>query len=209
MDLEKRLKAAGLGRFQVMALLQAARYYILYNDIDKAKSFGLNRAIFYAWAKYHGPHTMVWKQAKIGEVLRKGNIDIKTKSKCSEGFIEVLGECVQLGSRGFYVIGDKEQTPEDYDYQVTKKLGRITDPEKVWKAALEYVKQFPRWVLEDPQRFYKLVYEPIRDRFLLEVVSGSQPKPPEHLINRFKSLEEMYRKSESKQKRCLTLPSNE
>ncbi len=200
MDLEKRLKAAGVGRFQVMALLQAARYYILHKDINKAKSYGLNRAIFYAWAKYHGPHTMAWKRAKIEELLRRGSIETKRKSKCPEGFIEVLGECVQVGPRGFYVIGDKEQTPIDYDYQVTRKLRKITDPEKVWKAALEYVKQFPQWVLEDPQKFYKLVYEPIRDKFFLEVVSGEKPKPPEHLINRLRSLDEMYKKVKSKQK---------
>jgi len=38
-----------IGRFQVMGLLQAARYYVLYGDLEKAKSFGINRAIFYAW----------------------------------------------------------------------------------------------------------------------------------------------------------------
>ncbi len=41
-------KPVKIGRFQVMALLQAARYYVLTGDINKAKSFGLNRAIFYA-----------------------------------------------------------------------------------------------------------------------------------------------------------------
>lgn len=29
-----------------MGLLQAARYYLLTGDLEKAKSFGLNRAIF-------------------------------------------------------------------------------------------------------------------------------------------------------------------
>jgi len=37
-----------LGRFQVMALLQAIRYYLLAGDLERAKSWGLNRAIFYA-----------------------------------------------------------------------------------------------------------------------------------------------------------------
>jgi len=37
-----------------MALLQAARYYLLTGDLEKAYSFGLNRAIFYAWAKRRG-----------------------------------------------------------------------------------------------------------------------------------------------------------
>jgi len=40
-----------VGRFQVMATLQAARAYALGYSLDEAKSFGLNRAIFYAAAK--------------------------------------------------------------------------------------------------------------------------------------------------------------
>lgn len=40
-----------VGRFQVMATLQAARAYVLGKPIETAKSFGLNRAIFYAAAK--------------------------------------------------------------------------------------------------------------------------------------------------------------
>jgi hypothetical protein len=40
-----------VGRFQVMALLQAARAKALGYTLDEAESFGLNRAIFYAAAK--------------------------------------------------------------------------------------------------------------------------------------------------------------
>lgn len=40
-----------IGRFQVMALLQAARAKVLGYSLDEAQSFGLNRAIFYAAAK--------------------------------------------------------------------------------------------------------------------------------------------------------------
>ena len=40
-----------VGRFQVMALLQAARAKVLGYPLDEAQSFGLNRAIFYAAAK--------------------------------------------------------------------------------------------------------------------------------------------------------------
>ena len=40
-----------VGRFQVMALLQAARATALGYPLDEAESFGLNRAIFYAAAK--------------------------------------------------------------------------------------------------------------------------------------------------------------
>ncbi len=40
-----------VGRFQVMALLQAARATALGYRPDEAESFGLNRANFYATAK--------------------------------------------------------------------------------------------------------------------------------------------------------------
>ncbi|HUO43055.1 MAG TPA: hypothetical protein VMU35_08765 [Methylomirabilota bacterium] len=40
-----------IGRFQVMAILQAARAKQLGLPINEAKSWGLNRAIFYAAAK--------------------------------------------------------------------------------------------------------------------------------------------------------------
>ena len=40
-----------VGRFQVMALLQATRAKVLGYPLDEAESFGLNRAIFYPAAK--------------------------------------------------------------------------------------------------------------------------------------------------------------
>ncbi|RLG84657.1 MAG: hypothetical protein DRO40_00490 [Thermoprotei archaeon] len=175
-DIERKLIVAGVGRFQVMALLQAARYYVFYKDIDRAKSFGLNRAIFYAWAKYHGPHTMRWKTLKLEEIIKKGRIK-PHREKCPENMEEVLGECVEVSSRGYYVIGGKEQSPKDYDEYVVKKISRIIDYERAWKAALEYVNQFPEQVLRDQQKFYKLVYEPIRDIFFKQIIMNKELKP--------------------------------
>lgn len=43
--------ATGVGRFQVMATLQAARAKTLGLPLASARSWGLNRAIFYAAAK--------------------------------------------------------------------------------------------------------------------------------------------------------------
>lgn len=40
-----------VSRFQVMAVLQAARASVLGLDLEEAKSWGLNRAMFYAAAK--------------------------------------------------------------------------------------------------------------------------------------------------------------
>ncbi|HDH07331.1 MAG TPA: hypothetical protein ENF87_03065, partial [Thermoproteales archaeon] len=163
MDKIKLLKAMGIGRFQVMALLQAARYYVIHRDLRRAKSFGLNRAIFYAWAKHYCPRSRLWMSLKIEEILNKPSSVEKKKTKCPEGYVEVLGECVQVDSLGHYVIGEKSQTPQDFDHQVLKRISKVTDPSKVWEAAVEYVSKFPKWVLEDSQKFYKLVYEPVRD----------------------------------------------
>jgi len=172
-DIERKLIIAGVGRFQVMALLQAARHYVFYKDINRAKSFGLNRAIFYAWAKYHGPHTMRWRMQRLEEIIKKGGIEPR-REKCPENMEEVLGECVEVSPRGYYVIGGKEQFPEDYDENIIKKISRITDYEKAWRAALDYVSQFPESVLKDQQKFYKIVYEPVRDIFFKQILMNKK-----------------------------------
>ncbi len=207
-DVERKLRALGIGRFQVMALLQAARYYVLSKDLNKAKSFGLNRAIFYAWAKYHGPHTYAWKRAKIEELIRRPTLD-ELRGKCPEGFVEVLGECIQVGPNGYYKIGGQEQTPRDFDVEILNKVKRIANPDKVWEIAIKYVSQFPDWVLRNPQRFYKLVYEPIRDRFFIDIARGVEPQPPKRIIERLRSIDRAYEEAKKKQKSLLDFTSKQ
>ena len=149
--------AGGVGRFQVMALLQAARYYALTGDLEKAKSFGLNRAIFYAWAKHYGRSY-------------RPRYPIPRRPKVETRQAEVLGERVPVSERGWFAMGGVEQRPEDYDRQVAARISSVAPYEEAWRAALEYVKSFPRSVLEDPQKFYERVYEPVRDEFLDRVV---------------------------------------
>lgn len=211
-DVEKKLRAAGIGRFQVMALLQAARHYILYGDKDKAKSFGLNRAVFYAWAKHYGPRRTPFRSIKIEDLeklYKKEAVRGRGKTRCPEGFVEVAGECVQVGPRGYYMIGEQEQEPVDFDRQVSSKLRIFFDPEKVWETAVEYVKQFPRKILEDPQKFYKIVYEPVRDTFFKQILLGEKPKPRKELINRLTALEEMVEKTKTKQKSLIEYTSSQ
>ena len=174
---EKRVKLAGIGRFQVMALLQAARHYVLHGDQGKAKSFGLNRAIFYAWAKYHGPKKRFFNVAKIEEAVRKLREAKKGETKCPEGFVEVLGECVEISKAGYFMIGGVEQKPTDFDREVMWRVAKLVNPKRAWEIAVEYVKQFPKEILENPQRFYKIVYEPIRDTFIIQILEGKRPKP--------------------------------
>jgi len=196
------LKTLGIGRFQVMALLQAARYYVLKGNLDKAKSFGLNRAIFYAWAKYYGPSKGAWIKIKVDDLVKRRLSEIE-KVKCSEGFTEVLGECVQVGRKGFFKIGDKEQDPKDFDEQVLRKVSKVIDPKKVWEAAVNYVRQYPEWVLKDPKRFYKLVYEPIRDEFFNYLLNGLEPTPPKDILEKVRASDRLLEEARRKQRSLI------
>ncbi len=181
---EDMLKFAGVGRFQVMALLQAARYYLLTGDMERAKSWGLNRAIFYAWAKHYGPRYRRLSLRELEEAAGRR----RPGSRCPEGMKEVLGECVETGPHGWFMIGGKEQSPRDFHRQVVEKVSKVVPWEKAWKAALEYLRRFPRRVLEDPQLFYRYVYEPVRDRFFIDLLEGRQPEPPRWVAERVERL---------------------
>ena len=162
------LRFAGIGRFQVMALLQAARYYLLKGDLERAKSWGLNRAIFYAWAKHYGPSRR--PTARLRAQARR----LSSGSEVGEEetrWVEVGGEKAMVSPRGWFVIGGVEQRPEDFDRQVARRFEEAgISFREAWEAALEYLRRFPRRVLEDPRLFYKEVYEPVRDRFVEKVL---------------------------------------
>lgn len=154
-------KGAKIGRFQVMALLQAARYFLLKGDINKAKSFGLNRAIFYAWAKHY-------------KVIRS-----KRHSGPSYGGkklkFEYLGnEPAPISSSGLFIIGDQEQRPEFFDKEVISKIEQVIPFSIAWEATLKYLRNFPKRVLLDQQEFFKKVYDPVKDDFIDKVVLGKR-----------------------------------
>ncbi len=161
------------GRFPVMALLQAARYYLMTGDLEKALSFGLNRAIFYAWLKYHyNPGRMRKPKGYSEEELKK---------------IEKLSPVGPLKDKapmkdGWFAIGGQVQRPEDFMRQVARRFEEAGIPfELAWEKALEYVSKFPEHVLKDPNLFFKYVYEPVRDDFLRVLKSRAKPSlPPIH-----------------------------
>ncbi|HDH07279.1 MAG TPA: hypothetical protein ENF87_02800 [Thermoproteales archaeon] len=159
-----------LGRFQVMALLQAARYYVLTGDLKRAKSFGLNRAIFYAWAKHYGRFRVPARR-----VSKKPGKEVEKVVEKDKMLIYVGNEGAFVSSRGYFIIGDKEQTPEDYDRQIVSRIDGIVPYEKAWKAAIEYVKSFSKDVLLDQQKFFEKVYKPVRDKFI-EVIERREKK---------------------------------
>jgi len=164
-----RMRSRKLGRFQVMALLQAARYYVLKGNLEKAKSFGLNRAIFYAWAKRTG-----------GRVRRRAARPKAAKPAAEAGVekVERLEEHVgdevaYLSKEGLFAIGNQVQRPEDYDNQIVGRINSVIPYDRAWEAAIRYVSTFPRDVLLNQRGFFEKVYKPVRDKFL-EVVEEDQ-----------------------------------
>ncbi len=162
-------KARKLGRFQVMGLLQAARYYVLKGNLEKAKSFGLNRAIFYAWAKRTGGR--VGRRAAKAKAARPLPVEeVKEIQRLEE---HVGDETAYLSKEGFFSIGDQVQRPEDYDRQIAGKISSVIPYDQAWNAALRYVSTFPREVLLDQRGFFEKVYKPVRDKFF-ELVEKDQ-----------------------------------
>ncbi len=141
-----------IGRFQVMGLLQAVRYYVLKGDLDLAKSFGLNRAIFYAWAKKRGVTTR-----RAGGAFRAG------QPAEGEEVEEKIGDEVAYRSqRGYFTIGGQVQRPIDFDRMIAARFG--SSFKKFWDAAVEYVRSFPEDVLKSQRDFYRKIYLPVRDQ---------------------------------------------
>lgn len=174
-EVKKPVAWRDIERFQVMGLLQAARYYLLKGDLEKAKSFGYNRAVFYAWAKHYGGKTRYYRQSVrttsrgVVEEIGRG-LEKKWRQKT------VLGEPVTVSPRGWYGMGGEEHLPRHYDENIAKKIEVVLPYEIAWKAALEYLKKFPREVLENQQNFFKLVYQPVRDSFIEDVVINRSPR---------------------------------
>jgi hypothetical protein len=147
-----------IGRFQVMALLQAARYYVLTGDLEKSYSFGLNRAIFYAWAKRRGVPVAASRQRQARDVSMEKDEEGKT-------IVYVGDEAAYLGKNGWFTMGDQDQTPELFEREVKNRIERIMPFEDAWRLAVEYVKSFDKKTLLSQKDFYEKVYLPVRDTF--------------------------------------------
>ena len=142
-----------------MAVLQAARAFVLGMPLYLAKSWGLNRAIFYAAAKRG------FKRVKLPprpitsvEELRRRPIE-KRKN------IQYLGDeaayVTEVEGKIYFTIGGKAQTEEDFKRQIESKFGAIFD--KIWQEALAIVKDFEPEILLSQREFFNKVYKPLRD----------------------------------------------
>ncbi|MEZ0346758.1 MAG: hypothetical protein ABWK01_09420 [Infirmifilum sp.] len=150
------MRRSKIGRFEVMALLQAARYYVLTGDKEKAFSFGLNRAIFYAWAKKRG----VPVAASRGRAEKSPAQETPTRN-----IVQVGDEAAYISPNGWFTIGGEEQRPEDFYREVSRKLSDYMNFEEIWRIAVDYVSSFDRGTLLSQKDFYEKVYLPVRDSF--------------------------------------------
>jgi hypothetical protein len=143
-----------VGRFQVMAVLQAARAMELGFSQTRAKSWGLNRAIFYAAAKRGFKHVT---QHPVREHFGK-----KTGAKMGEAFLgNEMGYTARKGNRTYFAIGGKLQTEADFKRQIENRFGNAFS--RAWKESLTIVHQYPKDVLSSQNRFFSEVYRPRRD----------------------------------------------
>jgi hypothetical protein len=153
-----------IGRFQVMATLQAARAYVLGKDLTEAKSFGLNRAIFYAAAKkgFKGEKEISPKEI----ILKRKKVSEDKLQKIRESFkIETIGDemayAVEIDGKVYYTIGGEIQTEEDFEKEIERRFkGKF---EKAWKEAIEIVSSYDKGVLLSQRYFFEAVYKPRRD----------------------------------------------
>ncbi len=154
-----------VGRFQVMATLQAARAYVLGRSLDTAKSFGLNRAIFYAAAKRGfkpkqgapAPKKFVVK----GKSLAPEKIDKIQKSFRVDHIGDEMAYAVKFDERVFYAMGGEIQTSEDFERQIERRFEGTF--KQAWKDAMKICREFDKGVLLSQRYFYETVYKPRRD----------------------------------------------
>ncbi len=148
-----------------MAVLQAARAYRLGLPIESAKSWGLNRAIFYAAAK-KGLFKKKITPAQITPPRIKGVPEEKVRETLEKTFRvthlgDEMGYSVEIEGKPFFLIGGKVQTPEDFQRQVESRFGENFN--RAWEEALEIVSRYDEGILKSQRYFYELVYKPRRD----------------------------------------------
>lgn len=143
--------ARGVGRFQVMAVLQGARGRALGLPLVSAKSWGLNRAIYYAAAKrgFKGAPGRTPKAPKGARTVR-------------EVFLgDDKGYALSTGGATLFTIGGELQTPEEFTRQIEARFaGTFAE---AWREAMTIIEGQPRAVLESQNEFYLKVYRPRRD----------------------------------------------
>jgi hypothetical protein len=150
-------RGAAVGRFQVMATLQAARAAVLGLSDSLAKSWGLNRAIFYAAAK-RGFKAKPPTERPISEVQKKAITETPGAFYLGS---EMAYKVQEKDGKIYFTIGGQVQMEKDFERQVESRFAGKFD--QAWKEAVALVKEFDREVLLSQKEFFDLVYRPKRD----------------------------------------------
>jgi hypothetical protein len=152
-----------VGRFQVMALLQAARAVVLGLPVDSAKSWGLNRAIFYAAAKkgYIGARGLPVQPPRKKPALKQYEAEKIAREMKIYHLGDEMAYIVGDESNLQFVIGDQIQTPQDFDRQIKRRFGE--NFEKAWQEAIRICQNAGKGVLFSQRYFFESVYKPRRD----------------------------------------------
>lgn len=133
-----------------MATLQASRAKILGLPLASAKSWGLNRAIYYAAAK---------RGFKSGGAPTKPD---KYRSSYGEYWLgQDKAYKVRAGGGMLFTIGGDIQRPEDFKRQIEQRFQGTF--RQAWNEAREILQRYKKEVLESPEHFYQQVYRPRRD----------------------------------------------
>lgn len=143
-----------VGRFQIMALLQAARAYALGVPLESAQSWGLNRAIFIAAAK---------RGFKGGSGSGSARSRKETKGEKSYALGDDTAFKVEKEGVALFTIGGQVQTKDEFEKRVRARFGKCFPA--AWKEALAYVRGFDRSVLLSASDFFNTVYRPVRDEW--------------------------------------------
>lgn len=158
-----------LSEFYIHAVLQAARGYHLGLDLESAKSWGLNRAIFYQATKngyirrYQRKETAPDKAHPSFSDSNNNHIPSSTPRN-SETLHSVGQEKayavreIQGGIRFF--IGGKEQKPQMFDRQISRRFPNFP---LVWKEANDIMEKAGLSNLSSASHFHHQIYRRLRN----------------------------------------------
>jgi hypothetical protein len=129
-----------VGRFQVMAMLQAARANELGFSLRRAKSWGLNRTIFYAAAKRGFKHA-------AGKPVGRGRSAKGRVVRVGKSYFlgNEMAYTSRKGNRTYFTIGGEAQTEADFKRNIEARFGNAFT--LAWKESLDVVRQYPKDVL--------------------------------------------------------------
>jgi hypothetical protein len=157
-----RSDSTGVSEFYVHAVLQAARAEKLGLDPDSAKSWGLNRAIFYEAVKKGYIHRGR-RKGTAGDASSQPGVTPKRKQNF--GRLYSVGNekayAVETHDGGVrFVIGGQAQSPDAFDKQIRR---RFSDWKMVWLEAMQLMEQSGPAVLKSASRFHAQIYKRWRD----------------------------------------------